>query len=332
MAIQDNKLTEALTVENPKYVLQVKDLNVSYSVANKRLMPACLNVQFDLRAGESVGLLGESGAGKSTVAYALMSLIEPPNVVSGEVLYGGRNVLKLSQRDLRKYRWNEIAMIFQAAMNSLDPIATVGKNIRELILDKKVTRNKAEAKKIALNRLELVGLSEDVYDMYPFELSGGMKQRVVIAMSLVTNPKILILDEPTTALDTMTQYSVLSTIKALKKEGRIGTIILISHDISVQAFMIDRLLVMLKGNVVEDAPIKTILANSKHPYSQVLTGKLKMSAAKKVGSGASVGSSTTTGCPFTSFCPYVMQKCYSEMPRLQTVDEDHKVACHLYGE
>ena len=223
-------------------------------------------------------------------------------------------------------------MIFQAAMNSLDPIATVGKNIRELILDKKVTRNKAEAKKIALNRLELVGLSEDVYDMYPFELSGGMKQRVIIAMSLVTNPKILILDEPTTALDTMTQYSVLSMIKALKDDGRIGAIILISHDISVQAFMVDRLLVMLKGYIIEDAPMKTILENSKHPYSQVLTGKIKMDSGKKIRSSTSIGRSSSVGCPFTGFCPYVMQKCYTEMPPLIQISENHRVACHLYGE
>jgi peptide/nickel transport system ATP-binding protein len=312
-------------------VLEVKDLNISYSLRDKLLLPACLDVKFDLERGESIGILGESGAGKSTVAYALMGLIEPPNKVTGKVVYAGRNVLKLNQRDLRKYRWNEIAMIFQAAMNSLDPIATVGKNMRELILDKRTARSKAEAKKLALKLLDLVGLSEEVYDMYPFELSGGMKQRVIIAMSLVTDPKILILDEPTTALDTITQYSVLSTIKSLKKEGRIGTIILISHDISVQAFMVDRVLVMLKGYVVEDTPIKEMLEDAKHPYSQVLTGKLKMNASEKVISKTSAGISSARGCPFSAFCPYVMQKCNVDMPPLVSIGGGHRVACYLYG-
>jgi peptide/nickel transport system ATP-binding protein len=236
--------------------LRVKNLEVAYALGNRVLLNACRDVQFDMRQGESVGLLGESGAGKSTVAYAVMGLIEPPNKVSGEVIYGGKNVLAMSQAELREYRWNQVAMIFQAAMNSLDPIATVGKNMDELILDKHVAGSKAEARELSKRLLNTVDLSEEVYKMYPFELSGGMKQRVIIAMALATNPKILILDEPTTALDTITQFSVLSTIKSLKEEGKVGGLMLISHDISVQAFMVDRILVMLKGLVVEDIPVK----------------------------------------------------------------------------
>jgi peptide/nickel transport system ATP-binding protein len=308
--------------------LSIRDLNVSYFMANKSYVPACKNVRFDASYGESVGLLGESGAGKSTVAYAVMGLIEPPNVATGEIIYNGKNILAMSQQELRKFRWNEIAMIFQAAMNSLDPIVTVGKNMDELILDKGVVKNKEEAGQLSKKLLETVDLSPDAYKMYPFELSGGMKQRVIISMALATNPKILILDEPTTALDTITQFSVLSTIKSLKNEGRVGGLLLISHDISVQAFMVDRVLIMLKGLVVEDAPVKTIMESSKHPYTQVLTEKLKIDSSKRAATGTVV---SEKGCPFANYCPYVMTRCMVEVPPLVIIGDRHRVACFLFG-
>ena len=310
--------------------MEVENLNVSYSIGNKVQLSACRSVDFRMLPRESIGLLGESGAGKSTVAYAVMGLIEPPNKTTGVINYGGRDVLKMSQDELRTFRWNEVAMIFQAAMNSLDPVATVGKNMDELILDKKVVQSKVEARQLSKRLLETVDLSEEVYRMYPFELSGGMKQRVIIAMALATNPKILILDEPTTALDTITQFSVLSTIKSLKDQGRLGGLILISHDISVQAFMVDRILIMLKGLVVEDAPIKTVMQDAKHPYTQVLTEKLKLDASRKAGS-ANVAAAASRGCPFADYCPYVMNKCLEEIPPLVPIADGHRVACYLFG-
>ena len=303
---------------------------MSYYMGAKNFVPACREVQFETKYGETIGLLGESGAGKSTVAYAVMGLIEPPNTATGEIIYGGKNVLSMSQNELRKFRWNQIAMIFQAAMNSLDPIVTVGKNMDELVLDKGVVGSKEEARQLSTKLLETVDLSPEVYKMYPFELSGGMKQRVIISMALATNPKVLILDEPTTALDTITQFSVLSTIKSLKKEGRVGGLMLISHDISVQAFMVDRVLIMLKGLVVEDAPVKTVMASPKHPYTQVLTEKLKIDSSKK--STASLSATTPIGgCPFANYCPYVMSKCWDEVPPLVSIEENHRVACFLFG-
>jgi len=164
--------------------------------------------------------------------------------------------------------------------------------------------------------------------MYPFELSGGMKQRVIIAMALATNPKILILDEPTTALDTITQYSVLSTIKALKNEGRVGGLLLISHDISVQSFMVDRILIMLKGLVVEDVPVRIVMEGAKHPYTQMLTEKLKINPSKKIGASTTP---SMNGCPFTNYCPYVMSRCVEEVPKLIQVADGHRVACFLFG-
>lgn len=310
--------------------LRIKDLNVSYFLGSKNLLLACKDVEFQTKYGESVGILGESGAGKSTVAYAVMGLIEPPNVATGQIIYDDKNVLSMSQDELRRFRWNEIAMIFQSAMNSLDPVATVGKNMDELILDKRVVRNKEEARELSKKLLTTVDLSEDVYKMYPFELSGGMKQRVIISMALATNPKILILDEPTTALDTITQFSVLSTIKTLKSQGRVGGLLLISHDISVQAFMVDRVLVMLKGIVVEDAPIKKVMEDAKHPYTQVLTEKLKIDSSKRpLVSSTSV--SPTNGCPFANYCPFVMSRCLEKVPPLVNLADNHRVACFLFG-
>ena len=291
---------------------------------------ACRNVGFDVRGDESIGLLGESGAGKSTVAYAMMGLIEAPNEVDGEVVYRGKDVLKLSQEELRRFRWNEVAMVFQAAMNSLDPVVTVGKNMDELVLDKGVVRTKEDARGLSMKLLDTMGLTPEVYKLHPFELSGGMKQRVIIAMALAANPRMLILDEPTTALDTITQFSVLSAVKSLKQEGRIGGIILISHDISVQAFMVDRVLILLKGLLVEDGPVKTIVDAPKHPYTQLLNGLLKLDEGRRT-ANTKVTISQADECPFANSCPYVMAKCTESVPPLFTVGEGHRVACYLYG-
>ena len=188
--------------------IRVRDLNVSYSMGDHvPMMPACRDVQFDVEAEESIGLSGESGAGKSTVAYAIMGLIEAPNKATGEITCWGKDVLKMDQEQLRRFRWNEVAMVFQAAMNSLDPVVTVGANMDELIRDKGVARDKAQARELSISLLRTMDLSEDVYRMHPFELSGGMKQRVIIAMALATNPKMLILDEPTTARSTRSRSS-----------------------------------------------------------------------------------------------------------------------------
>jgi peptide/nickel transport system ATP-binding protein len=321
--------TESIPSLEP--AIQVKRLSVSYWLGDKILLPACRDVQFDMGQGESIGLLGESGAGKSTVAYALMGLIEPPNKVTGEIACWGKDILTMDQAQLRDFRWNEVAMVFQAAMNSLDPVVTVGKNIDELLLDKGVTKTKGEAKRIALDLLRSMDLSDDVYKLYPFELSGGMKQRVIIAMALATHPKMLILDEPTTALDTITQFSVLSAIRELKREGLIGGTMLISHDVSVHAFMVDRILVFLKGILVEDAPMKDIVEAPKHPYAQVLNGHLKLPPGKHH-SAATGTAGSANECPFVDTCPYAMPKCSESIPPLITVTKGHRVACYLYGE
>ncbi len=288
---------------------------------------ALRNISLDIRPGESVGLLGESGAGKSTVASAIMSLVEPPDKIMGEIIYNGKDVLKLTDKQLRHYRWNEAAMIFQAAMNSLDPVVTVGKSFEELLLDKQLARGRNHARELAKKLLHEMELPETICDMFPLELSGGMKQRVIIAMALATSPKILLLDEPTTALDAVTQFAVLSTLKKLKQSGKLQNLILITHDPSVHAFMVDRLIVMLKGVIVEDGPIEEVMTRPKHPYSQLLLGTLPLSPKR----GSISEKLVDDSCPFTRYCPYVMQKCRDRMPKMYSVGEGQEAACYLYG-
>ncbi|MEM0321949.1 MAG: ABC transporter ATP-binding protein, partial [Thermoprotei archaeon] len=217
-------------------LLKVEDLNVSYFVKD-HYNDVVKNLNFELSTGEILGIMGESGAGKSTVGWAIMRMINPPHKVGGKILLDGMNVLSLSPQQLSEYRWKKVAMIFQTAMNSLDPVTSVGKSFSRLLLDKGLASTGREAHKLVGELLEMVGLPPVVADMYSFELSGGMKQRVLIAMALSAKPQVLVADEPTTALDTLTQFSILKTMLDLRKSNRIGSMIFISHDLSVQAFM-----------------------------------------------------------------------------------------------
>jgi peptide/nickel transport system ATP-binding protein len=317
------------THDTAEPLLSVRNLSVAYrsSKGKGTYVKALRNISFDVRPGETLGLLGESGAGKSTVASAIMALVEQPDKITGEIIYGGRNVLKLRGKELRDYRWIEASMIFQAAMNSLDPVVTVGKSFDELLVDKGLARGKANARELAKKLLRDMDLSDKVCEMYPFELSGGMKQRVIIAMALATHPKILLLDEPTTALDSVTQFGVLSTLKILKRGGHLQNLILITHDPSVHAFMVDRLIVMLKGAIVEDGPTQEVMTRPKHPYTQLLLGALPLAPKR----GSISDKSEDNACPFTRYCPYVMQKCRQRMPKLYPAGQEQSAACFLYG-
>jgi peptide/nickel transport system ATP-binding protein len=310
-------------------ILRVSNLNVTY-VTGRGKLQALKDVGFEIRKGEALGVLGESGAGKSTIGMALLRMIEPPSRTEGRMLYMGKDIASLSQRELENYRWTEVAIIFQAAMNSLDPVITVGKNFVEVLCDKKIAKTKAEAVAQARRLLGFVGLPDSVYGMFPFELSGGMKQRVLIAMAIAANPKLLIADEPTTALDTITQFSVLQLIRRLKEEGTLQSVLLISHDLSVQIFMVDRLVVMLKGRIVETAPKQDIVAGPLHPYTKLLLGSLQAERARTTESIQMTVNEDA--CPFATQCPFVMAKCSERMPATVEAAKGHTVACYLYGE
>ena len=321
-------MTERRFEKRSEMVLSVSNLNVTYW-SRERSLRALRDFNLEVNKGETVGLLGESGAGKSTVGMALLRMIERPSLADGEIRLQGKDVTKLSGRELEEFRWNDVAIVFQAAMNSLDPVVTVGKNFVELLRDKKIAKTKEQASAEARRLLGVVGLPDSTYWLFPFELSGGMKQRVLIAMALAANPKLLIADEPTTALDTITQFSVLQLIKRLKDEGALQSVLLISHDISVQVYMADRLVVMLKGRVVETASKGELLASPMHPYTKVLLGEQQGG-----GPPAEVEVSAPPNedsCPFSNQCRFVMPKCIEKMPVLTESGPDHIVACYLYG-
>ena len=312
-------------------LLCVKDLSVTYRQSGGRSLEAVKQANFELGRGEVLGIVGESGAGKSTIGWGILGMIGPPHLCHGEVIVNGRNVLSMDEPDLRKYRWKDVAMVFQSAMNSLDPVITVGKNMAQLLMDKHVVRSKEEARAYTTNLFQTVGLAEAVPDMYPFELSGGMKQRVSIAMALSTSPRILIADEATTALDTVTQFSVLTLLGDLKKAGKIGGMILISHDLSVQAYMADRVIVMLQGRIVEVGSKEEVFKEPKHPYTEFLVGSLKLETQPRGPAGGTVDTSVAQeGCPFANACSSVMARCREKFPEMTRVSQTRSVACYLY--
>ncbi|OXS75240.1 peptide ABC transporter ATP-binding protein [Lysinibacillus sp. KCTC 33748] len=258
-----------------KTILEVKDLKINFKTY-AGLVHAVRGVNFDLKEGETLAIVGESGSGKSVTSNALMKLIpQPPGIYeSGQILFNGRDLVPLSDKEMSKVRGNEIAMIFQDPMTSLNPTMKVGRQITEVILQhKKVSR--AEAKKRAIELLTQVGIPfpEKRYNQYPHEFSGGMRQRVVIAIALAADPKLLIADEPTTALDVTIQAQILELMKEIQKNSK-TSIIFITHDLGVVANIADRVAVMYAGQIVEYGTVNDIFYNPKHPYTWGLLGSM----------------------------------------------------------
>lgn len=258
-----------------KTILEVKDLKVNFKTY-AGLVHAVRGVNFDLKEGETLAIVGESGSGKSVTSNALMKLIpQPPGIYeSGQILFNGRDLVPLSDKEMSKVRGNEIAMIFQDPMTSLNPTMKVGRQITEVILQHKKV-SKAEAKKRAIELLTQVGIPfpEKRYNQYPHEFSGGMRQRVVIAIALAADPKLLIADEPTTALDVTIQAQILELMKEIQKNSK-TSIIFITHDLGVVANIADRVAVMYAGQIVEYGTVNDIFYNPKHPYTWGLLGSM----------------------------------------------------------
>lgn len=317
-------------------ILEVKDLNFSFHTYGG-IVKSVRGVTFDVNKGEIVGIVGESGCGKSVTAQCIVRLNpEPPGFFDkGSIKYNGQEITTMTDKEMRKIRGVEIGFIFQDPMTSLNPTMKIGKQIEEIFVQRNIY-NKKELKEKALEILKLVGISdgEKRYNQYPHELSGGMKQRVMIAIALVGNPSIIIADEPTTSLDVTIEAQILDLLKDLQKKFN-TSIILITHDLGVIAKMCDRVLVMYGGKVVESGLVDDIFYNTKHPYtSGLLCSIASLDTSKDEELQPIEGTppdlfSPPPGCPFAARCEYAMDVCYHTMPPEYEVSKGHKTMCWL---
>ena len=318
-------------------LLSVKNLVMNYEVKTG-MVSAVEDVSFDLRRGESLGIVGESGCGKTSVALTLMRLA-PKNarVMGGEITLDGEELLSLSDEQMRLRLWNDISMVFQGAMNSWNPVYKVGDQIREamdLHWDPKPSAPEARARIAEL--FNLVGINPEMADRYPHEFSGGMKQRAVIAMALSCSPKIIIADEPTTALDVIVQEQILEELRSIQHELDMS-IIYISHDIAVIAEITDYIAVMYAGKLVEIGPTADVFARPRHPYTWLILSSTPSITGPRRQLAPLVGEppdlqDPPSGCRFHPRCPYATEQCGTEEPPLAEIAPGHQIACWNHEE
>ena len=316
-------------------LLDIRDLSIIYATddgVTEALNGACLQ----LRKGESLGLVGETGAGKTTLARGIMRLIPNPpgKIVSGQVFYDGRDIMELSEKEMRALRGRQISMIFQDPMTSLNPVMTVGEQIREVIITHHPNLSKAESRKQAEEMLEMVGIVASRYDDYPHQFSGGMKQRVVIAIALACNPQLLIADEPTTALDVTIQAQVLEMIHGLKVKNNTA-MLLITHDLGVVAQNCDTVAIIYAGEIVEYGTLQQVYKNILHPYTEGLFGsvpRLETNSKRLAAIDGMMPDPTALpkGCKFAERCKYATDRCRAELPDMYELEDGHKVRCFRY--
>jgi peptide/nickel transport system ATP-binding protein len=315
--------------------LRVENLEVHYHT-RRGAVKAVDGVSFELRAGERLGLVGESGSGKSTIALALMvAHKEPAKIEGGKILLNGVDMLTLSDTEVRSKRLSEIAMVPQGALNSLNPVMRVSDQMIDGIRAHGIKKNKDEYAEFIKDLLDRVGLDSSVADMYPHELSGGMKQRVTIALSISMDPSVIIADEPTSALDVVVQRQIVQTL--LEAQERISAAtILIGHDMGLMAQFATRIGIMYAGRLVEIGPTNEIFNDPKHPYTQLLISSLPNTRGKRRLSGIPGITPSLldlpSGCVFHTRCPQATDRCKIEVPELVTADNGHSQACHLYTE
>lgn len=317
---------------NPATVLKVKNLKVYYG-SKERPIKAVDDVSFELYKGERLGIVGESGSGKSTLALALMRLHKPPaRVEGGSAELEGKDLLKLGDEALRDTRWRELSLIPQGAMNSLNPVMKVKVQMADAVTAHTTGWSRQDIQKRIEDLLTRVGLTKNVAEMYPHELSGGMKQRVCIALAIVLEPKLIIADEPTSALDVVVQRVVMQTLNQIQSELN-ASMIIIGHDMGLMAQTADRLAVMYAGKMVELAPVKSFFADPIHPYSRLLLASLPSTTEKR--SFAKTGGMQPSllelppGCAFHPRCPVAIERCKTEVPKFREVRPGRFAACHL---
>jgi peptide/nickel transport system ATP-binding protein len=323
-------------------LLELRQLTVEYGVGAKRAR-AVDGVDLAIHEGEIIGLAGESGCGKTTIANAVMQILRPPaRIVSGSILFEGENLLGKSTEELRRFRWRNVSMVLQSAMNALNPVMRVGDQFVDAMrAHQRIDRRRALVR--AGELLELVGIDRRRARAYPHELSGGMRQRVIIAMALALKPELIIMDEPTTALDVVVQREILQQIESLKREFGFA-VLFITHDLSLLLEFADRIAIMYAGEIVESAPAERLATNPQHPYTQgllqsfpPLTGPL----TRLMGIPGSPPDllDPPSGCRFNPRCPHCLPgepglflRQTTERPRLRGVAPGHEVACHLVAE
>ena len=315
-------------------ILEVEKFSIDYVIDNQLPAHAIKDVSFTLHEGEMLGLVGESGCGKTTMILGILRLL--PNsgrIVSGKVNFGGRDLLDLSESKMGDVRWKDISIIFQGAMNALNPVMTIGDQIGEAIKRHMPVTSKAWLEDRIEELLDLVGIGANRKRQYPHQYSGGMRQRAVIAMALACNPQIVIADEPTTALDVMIQAQILELLDNLRHKLGLS-VILVTHDLGVVAEVCDSVLVMYGGVSAEYADVDRIYNHPCHPYTQLLLKAFPDLSRPKDRLVAIPGypprlDSLPPGCRFAPRCPEVFERCHSELPEIHQVDEFHQASCHL---
>lgn len=317
-----------------KKLLEIKNLSVEYSTDNG-VVKAVNNFNISLDKGETLGIVGETGAGKTTTALSILGLIpDPPGIIrSGEIIFEGEDLLKKKEEEMRTIRGNKISMIFQDPMTSLNPVMTVAEQIAEGIeIHQNLNHN--EAMERANEMLELVGIPSERAGEYPHQFSGGMKQRVVIAIALACNPNLLIADEPTTALDVTIQAQVLKLMGELKAEFNTA-MILITHDLGIVAETCDHVAVMYAGEVIEFASLEQLFRNPRHPYTLGLFGSIPnltedVDRLKPITGLMPDPTALPSGCPFHPRCPHATDLCSKEEPKVVDIDGGHEVKCLIF--
>ena len=317
-------------------LLQIEDLHIHY-MSEGRKVCAVNGVSFEIGAGETIGLVGETGAGKTTMALAIMKLIQKPagRYAGGRILFGGEDLITASENRMHSIRGNQIAMIFQDPMTSLNPVYTVGDQIAEVVaLHQKVSAQQAAER--AAEVLELVGIPKERADEYPHQFSGGMKQRVCIAMALAANPQLLIADEPTTALDVTIQAQVLDLMGKLKRELN-NAMILITHDLGIVSEVCDKVAIMYAGRIIEFGTLEDIYRHPTHPYTLGLFGSIpkldqKIRRLTPIKGLMPDPTNLPEGCAFAPRCNHACEACRSQLPPTEQINGSHAVACLRWRE
>jgi peptide/nickel transport system ATP-binding protein len=325
-------LSKNLSPDRP--LLDIQDLRVAY-LTTRGPVKAVDGVSFALQPGEVVGLAGESGSGKSTIAHAILRILHPPALItSGKVLFEGQDILEMDDAELGQFRWSKISIVFQSAMNALNPVMKIRDQLTDVMLQHGLTKDEGNERAVSL--FNLIGIEPRRLDSYPHQLSGGMRQRAVIAIALALNPPLLIMDEPTTALDVVVQKDILQQIATLREKFRFS-ILFITHDLSLLVEMSDSIAIMYAGEIVERAPARALFENPLHPYTLGLMNSFpSISGARHKLTGIP-GSppdlvDPPSGCRFHPRCPKVMSICSKVAPLTRSISFSHSVACHLFDQ